>query len=209
MYPQLRRNRPGKDCTNVNLPMTQYHGGGERGLHIYRWAIRCWFETDIQGEKFRLKFEMTPWTVVTRKGTLVTAQKGHESVTQNISFFKRYQSDIDTTANDLLLPPTNDDGGESETSRLGASDPDVYIPRKKVCVDNQGSPHRTTPEGCEGDELAETWEPGMVHECVVSNPPWGGSERYNLCPRTLPSSKLRTFWSPDVMGGAMPRNRWS
>ncbi|KAJ1148546.1 hypothetical protein NDU88_001374 [Pleurodeles waltl] len=40
--------------------------------------------------KFRLPFEMTPWTVVRRKGTLVTAQKGPESMTRNISFFKRY-----------------------------------------------------------------------------------------------------------------------
>ncbi|KAJ1160304.1 hypothetical protein NDU88_000806 [Pleurodeles waltl] len=155
------------------------------------------------GGKFRLPFEMTPWTLMRRKGTLVTAQKDRELVTQNISFIKRYQSDIDTTANDLLLPTPDHDGGESGTSRLGASDQEVHTPRGG-CGDNQESPHGTKPEGGEDDELAETWEPSMVHECVVSNPPRGGTERYHLRPRPLPSSKMGTFWSSEVMwvGGA-------
>ncbi|KAJ1198245.1 hypothetical protein NDU88_002088 [Pleurodeles waltl] len=102
---------------------------------------------------------MTPWTVVRRKGTLVTAQKGHESVTWNISFFKLYQSDIDTTDNDLLLPPMDADGGELQTSRFSASAQEVRTPHGG-CVENQGSPPGTTPEGREGDDLAETLEPG-------------------------------------------------
>ncbi|KAJ1157838.1 hypothetical protein NDU88_010535 [Pleurodeles waltl] len=173
--------------------MAECQGGGKQNLHLYRWVTRCWFETDIRrGVEFRLLFEMTPWTVVRLEWTLVTAQKGHESVTQYILFFKRYRSDIDTTANDLLLPPTDADGGESETSRLNTSEQNVHAPRG-WCVENQESPHGTTMEGREGDGLAETLEPGTVHERVVCTPPWGGTERYNLCPRPLPSSKLWDF----------------
>ncbi|KAJ1148548.1 hypothetical protein NDU88_001376 [Pleurodeles waltl] len=139
-----------------------------------------------------LPFEMTPWTVVRLKGTLGTAQKGHESVTRNIFFFKRYRSDIDTTATDLLLPPMDSDGGELETSRLGISEQDVHTP-SRGCVENQEGPHRTTPEGREGAGLAETLEPGSVYEHVVSTPPRAESERYILRPRPLPSSKLRDF----------------
>ncbi|KAJ1137874.1 hypothetical protein NDU88_004270 [Pleurodeles waltl] len=84
----------------------------------------------------------------------------------------------------------NADGGESETSRLGTTEQDVHTPRGG-CVENQESPHGTTPEGLEGDDLAETLVPGAVHEGAVSSPPRGGSERYNLRPRPLPSSKLR------------------
>ncbi|KAJ1201065.1 hypothetical protein NDU88_004881, partial [Pleurodeles waltl] len=116
------------------------------------------FQNRHLGRKFRLPFQMTPWTVVRRKGTLVTAQKS----------------------------------GESETSLLGTSDQDVHT-SCGGCVENQESPHGTTPEGRKGHDLAETWEHGTVQEHVVSTPPRGGSERYNLHPRLLPSSKLQDF----------------
>ncbi|KAJ1115032.1 hypothetical protein NDU88_003260 [Pleurodeles waltl] len=135
---------------------------------------------------------MTPWTVVRGKGTLVIAQKGRESVTRNILFFKLYQSNSDTTENDLLLPPMDADGGESETSHVDTSEQDVRTHSGR-CVENQGRPPGITLEGRKGDDLIETLEPGIGQERAMSTPPRGGSERYHLRPRLLPSSKLRDF----------------
>ncbi|KAJ1169728.1 hypothetical protein NDU88_001619 [Pleurodeles waltl] len=144
------------------------------------------------GGKFRLPSEMTPWTVVRPKGTLVTAQKDHESVTRNISFFKPYRSDINTAATVLVLPLTDTDGGESETSHFGIPEQDVHTPHGE-CVESQEGPHGTTAEGREGDGLADASESSTGPKRVVSTPPRGGSKRYHLRPRLLPSSKLRVF----------------
>ena len=46
------------------------------------------------GSKFRLPFEAEPWRVVRRQGTMITASQGDESVTRNVSFFKRYHMPI-------------------------------------------------------------------------------------------------------------------
>ena len=42
------------------------------------------------GSKFRLPFEVQPWTITRRQGTLVTASQGEETVTRDTSFFKKY-----------------------------------------------------------------------------------------------------------------------
>ena len=42
------------------------------------------------GSKFRLPFEIRPWTVIHCQGTLVAAPHGGETITRNISFFKKY-----------------------------------------------------------------------------------------------------------------------
>ncbi|KAJ1154108.1 hypothetical protein NDU88_006864 [Pleurodeles waltl] len=98
------------------------------------------------GGKFRFPFEMMPWTVVRIKGTLVTALKGHESVTHNILFFKQYRSDTATTATDVLPPPTDSDGLESGVSCLGTPELEITTRRGKFLEQN-GSPQGVTSDG--------------------------------------------------------------
>ncbi|KAJ1113595.1 hypothetical protein NDU88_001837 [Pleurodeles waltl] len=47
------------------------------------------------GSTFLLPFEKDPWVVSDVKGTMITAKRGPESITQNISFYKKvYASDF-------------------------------------------------------------------------------------------------------------------
>ncbi|KAJ1097606.1 hypothetical protein NDU88_002723 [Pleurodeles waltl] len=63
------------------------------GFRLFKWVTRCLLRNRCPGEKIRLPFELMPWTVERVRGTMATATKGHESVTRNSSFFKRYLSE--------------------------------------------------------------------------------------------------------------------
>ncbi|KAJ1191727.1 hypothetical protein NDU88_001043 [Pleurodeles waltl] len=58
------------------------------------------------GGKFRLPFEVKPWTVTAVKGTMVTVSQGLKKVTRNISQFKRLS---------LIIPPGSKDGSSDTT----------------------------------------------------------------------------------------------
>ncbi|KAJ1144441.1 hypothetical protein NDU88_010740 [Pleurodeles waltl] len=71
------------------------------------------------------------------------------------------------------------DGGESETSRVDTSEPEVHTHSRRG-AENQGRPHGIISEGRKGDDMAEVLEPGMGQERAISTPPQGGSERRNV-----------------------------
>ncbi|KAJ1196893.1 hypothetical protein NDU88_000756 [Pleurodeles waltl] len=64
------------------------------------------------GEKFKLPFEMVPWTGVRTRSTMITVTRGGESVTRNISFFKRYQSEDATMESGTLESPSDSESTE-------------------------------------------------------------------------------------------------
>ncbi|KAJ1136977.1 hypothetical protein NDU88_003390 [Pleurodeles waltl] len=144
------------------------------------------------GGKFRLPFEMMPWTVVRIRGTLVADQKVHESVTPNISFFKQYRSDTASTATDASPPPTVSDGLELGDNFLCTPELEITTPQGE-CLENNGGSQGVTSDECEGVRHPEESGLDGTGKTVVRVPLRAGDGRYHLRPRPLPSSKLRDF----------------
>ncbi|KAJ1136263.1 hypothetical protein NDU88_002680 [Pleurodeles waltl] len=144
------------------------------------------------GGKFRLPFEMTPWTVVRIRGTMVTAKKGQESVTRNIHFFKQYRSDTTPTASDASPPHNDSDGMESGDDCVGTPELEITTLRGD-CLENNVGSQGVTSDGC--DDGCQPEIPGLdgTAETVVSVALRAGARRYHLRPRPLPSSKLPDF----------------
>ncbi|KAJ1124691.1 hypothetical protein NDU88_003140 [Pleurodeles waltl] len=72
--------------------MYQKRGAKERDICVGDMVlVKC----RKGGSKFLLPFEKDPWVVSDVKGTMITAKRGPESITQNISFYKKvYASDF-------------------------------------------------------------------------------------------------------------------
>ncbi|KAJ1142126.1 hypothetical protein NDU88_008453 [Pleurodeles waltl] len=50
--------------------------------------------------KFRTPYEPSRWTVIDVQGTMVTAQRGDQRVTRNVSWFKRVEGHDEDTPTD-------------------------------------------------------------------------------------------------------------
>ncbi|KAJ1216978.1 hypothetical protein NDU88_004576 [Pleurodeles waltl] len=100
--------------------------------------------------KFVLPFEKDPWIVSDVRGTMITAKRGPESITLNISFYKKvYASDfpvpIDISSGDQDYVMLQSSGFETNDAFLdGGLCPDVQNPGGSMALDH-GS----------GDQLVE------------------------------------------------------
>ena len=86
------------------------------------------------GSKFRLPFESDCWTITRIQGTMVTAARGQERVTRNVSHFKKVirrqpSGEIVLGSQSLLL---NDEVSGSHES-LVADEPVPQSPRTYLC----------------------------------------------------------------------------
>ena len=71
------------------------------------------------GSKFRLPFEPRAWKITDIKGTMITAQRGGESITRNVSFFKKH-----------VLPRREEDRAEQQVADTDdplSSEPELVV----------------------------------------------------------------------------------
>ncbi|KAJ1149887.1 hypothetical protein NDU88_002686 [Pleurodeles waltl] len=94
---------------------------------------------NFPGSKVQLPFEVRPWTVTRREGSLVVVKKGSEQIAHNILWFKKFQPPLlvpdETTKNDPCSAESNEasedsrsegplPNGDSADSDQEASEPD-------------------------------------------------------------------------------------
>ncbi|KAJ1145148.1 hypothetical protein NDU88_011440 [Pleurodeles waltl] len=139
------------------------------------------------GSKFVLPFEKDPWIVSDVRGTMITAKRGPESITRNISFYKKvYASDFpvpidissgDQDYDDVMLQSS---GFETNDAFLdGGLCSDVQNPGGSMVLDH-GS----------GDQLVEESVTSGLADPVSST---RGDGPYNLRPRPQCSTRFRDF----------------
>ncbi|KAJ1198914.1 hypothetical protein NDU88_002752 [Pleurodeles waltl] len=144
------------------------------------------------GGKFRLPFELVPWTVVRIRGTMVTAVKGNEQVTGNISFLKHYLSEDLGAAGDTPTPSANCESKEAVDDCPDILESGVPTLRDDCPEDTVVRPRGET-EGQERDSQSPTQRPNGNTETLMNVPPQVVMERYHLRPQPVPSSKLKDF----------------
>ncbi|KAJ1143533.1 hypothetical protein NDU88_009841 [Pleurodeles waltl] len=169
-----------------NDKMSRKRGAKERDICVGDMVlVKC----RKGGSKFVLPFEKDPWIVSDVKGTMITAKRGPESITRNISFYKKvYASDFpvpidilsgDQDYDDVMLQSS---GFETNDAFLdGALCPDVQNPGGSMVVDH-GS----------GDQLVEesiTSGSGLAGPVTSTR----GDGLYNLRPHPQCSTRFRDF----------------
>ncbi|KAJ1206954.1 hypothetical protein NDU88_002347 [Pleurodeles waltl] len=141
------------------------------------------------GSKFLLPFEKDPWVVSDVKGTMITAKRGPESITRNISFYKKvYASDFpvpidvssgDQDYDDVMLQSS---GCASNGAFIaGGQSADVQNPGGSMELDH-GSGDRLV-----GESIASG--SGQVGPITSTR----GDGPYNLRPRPQCSTRFRDF----------------
>ena len=129
------------------------------------------------GSKFRLPFEIRPWTVINRKGLMVTGRQGEETITRNVSHFKQFRESTPTNNErdsssenwpDMIHSPSGDSNGsrtgDLEQSQINGSR------GEGVPTTSPKSPPTTTPTTSRGNQ-----------------------SRYHLRENPGPSSRLRDY----------------
>ena len=132
------------------------------------------------GWKFRTRFEQEPWTITQVKGTMITATRRHQSVTRNVSWFKRAQREV-TQDPGLESWREGQESAESpregEGSSLTESLPTRRLDSSRVPKDGRGMEVSDEPRGLQEEEGA-----GRTR-----------SQRYNLRPQPLPSQRFKDY----------------
>ncbi|KAJ1091549.1 hypothetical protein NDU88_004668 [Pleurodeles waltl] len=142
------------------------------------------------GGKFKTPFESGLWTVTRVKGTLVTATRGSEVVTRNISCFKAYHGDqMDRQRSDNDRGPDRED---EEFRRPG--------PSAEGCLTR--SPLQTLEE-LDESKITLLGPPAQIEEGQLTEVPAEdgrpeivrrrGMGRYDLRSRTSPPERLRDY----------------
>ncbi|KAJ1206282.1 hypothetical protein NDU88_001691 [Pleurodeles waltl] len=136
------------------------------------------------GRKFRLQFEADPWTVIAVNGTMVTAKRGAENVTGNISQFKRFSVAYTLVRN-----------GEGSTVAEDLCDPGDIHPRP----DASGTPEHLAVEGEAASPqrlLGPSWpEPSSTSGSPRQPAGRSGGGRYHLRHNPSPSRRYADFVS--------------
>ncbi|KAJ1190858.1 hypothetical protein NDU88_000177 [Pleurodeles waltl] len=154
------------------------------------------------GSKFVLPFEKDPWIVSDVKGTMITAKRGSELITQNISFYKKvhasdFQVPLDISSCDQDYDDVTLQGTCLETNDVvsgGVLCPNMQSPDDRVVLDHgtgQLVPMSSDVPGS-GDHLVEepiTSRPGLSGPVTSTR----GDGPYNLRPRPQCSTRLRGF----------------
>ncbi|KAJ1164552.1 hypothetical protein NDU88_004989 [Pleurodeles waltl] len=169
-----------------NYKMSRKRGAKERHICVGDMVlVKC----RKGGSKFVLPFEKDPWIVSDVRGTMITAKRGPESITQNISFYKKvYASDFqvpidissgDQDYDDVMLQSS---GFETNDAFLdGGLCPDVQNPGGSMALDH-GS----------GDQLVEesiTSGSGLAGPVTSTR----GDGPNNLRPRPQCSTRFHDF----------------
>ncbi|KAJ1139557.1 hypothetical protein NDU88_005926 [Pleurodeles waltl] len=154
------------------------------------------------GSKFVLPFEKDPWIVSDVKCTMITAKRGSESITQNISFYKKvYASDfqvpIDISSWDQDYDDVTLQSPCLETNDVfpgGLLCPNMQSPGGSMALDHgtgQLVPMSSDVSGS-GDHWVEepiTSRSGLAGPVTSTR----GDGPYNLRPRPQCSTRLRDF----------------
>ncbi|KAJ1137468.1 hypothetical protein NDU88_003866 [Pleurodeles waltl] len=153
-------------------------------------------KTRHPGGKFKTPFESSLWTVTRVKGTLVTATRGSESVTRNISCFKTYhgdQRDRQGSENDSGQYREDEEDREDEEFRRPSTSAEGCLMR---------GPSQTR-EGREEDKITALDPPAQIEEGQLTEVPSENSRnevvqqrgmgRYNLRSRTSPPERLKDY----------------
>ncbi|KAJ1171820.1 hypothetical protein NDU88_003678 [Pleurodeles waltl] len=144
------------------------------------------------GGRFKLPFELVPWTVMRTRSTMITVMSRGESVTRNVSFFKRYRSEgVETRAGAGEL---HDDSDCVENS----DDPQLFPElAEKNCLGNvqDGDPQLSggTSVALERDSMERLLVGSDPAGTVESVPLRASSGRFHLRPPPPLSSTLRDF----------------
>ncbi|KAJ1170698.1 hypothetical protein NDU88_002571 [Pleurodeles waltl] len=144
------------------------------------------------GEKFCLPFEAVPWTVGQVKGTLITAQKGNDSITRNVPFFKWYRS---------LESPPREDGGDSTHICVTPREVGTPVPSPNGSttlspavgqdeVPNQGTLDESQSGGRDDEAGCQSGSVTSNENAVVQT---HGTTRYHLTPKPQVSTRLKDF----------------
>ncbi|KAJ1165021.1 hypothetical protein NDU88_005451 [Pleurodeles waltl] len=141
--------------------------------------------------KFKLPFELMPWTIVKISGTMITAICEKEYINRNVSFFKCYWSDgrgpvsCDADESDNL---EDIERREEEVITGPPEDKGMCAPQERELdrmSDSSVAPSRGVSEGLSGGS-----NPTSAERRV---PQREGLVRYDPRPRPVPSSQLRDF----------------
>ncbi|KAJ1168632.1 hypothetical protein NDU88_000550 [Pleurodeles waltl] len=164
-----------------NDKMSRKRGAKERDICVGDMVlVKC----REGGSKFLLPFEKDPWVVSDVKGTMITAKRGPESLTQNISFYKKvYASDfpvpMDVSSEDQDYDDVMLQSSGVETN--GGLSINVQNPGGSMELD-QGSGDRWVEESIASGS-------GQVGPVTSTR----GDGPYNLRPRPQCSTRFRDF----------------
>ncbi|KAJ1136759.1 hypothetical protein NDU88_003173 [Pleurodeles waltl] len=185
-----------------NDKMSQKRGAKERDICVGDMVlVKC----RKGGSKFVLPFEQDPWMVSDVKGTMITAKRGSEAITQNISFYKKVHAPdfqvpkdisscdiIDQDYDDIALQDPCLETSDTFSGRVMC--PEMQIPDDRVVLD-----HGTCQSVPMGSEVPNSGN-YLVMEPTTSGPGVAGSVTsnrgdgpYNLRPRPQCSTRLRGF----------------
>ncbi|KAJ1210873.1 hypothetical protein NDU88_006235 [Pleurodeles waltl] len=169
-----------------NDKMSRKRGAKERDICVGDTVlVKC----RKGGSKFVLPFQKDPWIVSDVRGTMITAKRGPESITQNILFYKKvYASDfpvpIDFSSGDQDYDDVMSQSSGFETNDAfldGGLCSDVQNPGGSMALDH-GSGNQLVEESItSGSGLA-----GPVTSTRGDGP-------YNLRPRPQCSTRFRDF----------------
>ena len=132
------------------------------------------------GWKFRTRFEQEPWTVTRVKGTMVTATRHNQSVTRNVSWFKKSPRIVN---NDLGCesPEEEQSATESIQAKDRALSSENVTPGLKDCL---GTPGGESSPGVSGGPRNRGDGEGAGRT---------RSQRYDLRPQPLPNQRLKDY----------------
>ena len=134
------------------------------------------------GSKFCLSFEPTPWSIVRVRGTMITATKGGEFITRNVSFFKRHQAPLSPPGEAVRPRGLVED---SANEHAGSADLTEELPEVR--------PATSGPQG----HLSPASNPARVEPTPAGDVPEASQRslatRYNLRNNPASSQRLRDY----------------
>ncbi|KAJ1172703.1 hypothetical protein NDU88_004547 [Pleurodeles waltl] len=164
--------------------MSQKRGAKERDICVGDMVlVKC----RKGGRKFLLPFEKDPWVVSDVKGTMITAKRGSESITRNISFYKK------ENASDFPVPIDFSSGDQDYDDVMlqssGFETNGAFIDGG-LCADVQNPGGSMELDHGSGDRLVEessTSGSGQAGPVTSTR----GDGPYNLRPRPQCSTRFR------------------